>query len=296
MAAMTGFAGLGLMGEPMALNLVRAATPLIVWNRTASKSESLRAAGALVAASLDELFERSSTIILMLSDGSAVDDVLARNTGAFAQRVAGRTIVFMGTEAPAYSQSLEKAVRDAGGSYVEAPVSGSRIPAQERALVAMLAGEPSTVGRVQPLIASMCRTSHPCGPVPNALLMKLAVNSFLIATVAGLAEACHFAESNGLDLEAFRAILDAGPMASAVSRAKLPKLLARNFEAQAAIGDVVKNTQLITAAASERQIASPILRLCRELFEETLDLGEDGADMSAVLCAIEARTRLRKRA
>src|SRR5215212_7077008 len=126
-----GFVGLGLMGLPMALNLARAGTPLVVWNRTAARAEPLRALGAHVAADPAEVF------------GAAE-------------------------------------------------------------LVAMLAGAPGTVARIRPLLGPMCRQTVVCGPVPSGLLMKLAVNIFLITTVTGLAEAHHFARAQGLDLQTFR--------------------------------------------------------------------------------------------
>ena len=98
-----------------------------------------------------------------------------------------------------------------GGRYVEAPVSGSRKPAEAGQLVAMLAGEPEDVASVRSLLAPMCRDAIACGPVPNALFMKLAVNLFMTAMVTGLAEAAHFAERHGLDLAQLVAVLDAGP-------------------------------------------------------------------------------------
>src|SRR5689334_25144746 len=84
-----GFIGLGLMGEPMALNLLRAGTPLVVWNRTAGKTAAVRAAGAQVASCPSEVFARAGVVVLMLSDGDAMDAVLARGTSSFAERVAG---------------------------------------------------------------------------------------------------------------------------------------------------------------------------------------------------------------
>src|SRR5882757_237747 len=92
-----GFIGLGVMGQPMALNLARAATPLVVWNRTGARSESLRAAGAAVATGPAAVFERASVVILMLSDGVAIDATLGRGTSVFGATVAGHTIVHMGT-------------------------------------------------------------------------------------------------------------------------------------------------------------------------------------------------------
>jgi 3-hydroxyisobutyrate dehydrogenase len=278
-----GFIGLGVMGAPMAGNLAGAS--LTVWNRTPGRDVP----GANRATGPAEVFACSDVVVLMLTDGDAVDAVLDRRRGGFARRVAGRTVVPMGTMDPAYSKGLEADVRNAGGRYVEAPVSGSRVPAQNGELVAMLAGDPDAASAVRPLLKPMCRDLVYCGPVPNGLLMKLAVNTFLIALVTGLAESVQFARGHGLDLDQLVAVLDAGPMASAVSRGKAPKLVGEDFAVQASIADVWMNTRLITAAAAAAGLASPLLDVCRALYGETARLGLAGADMTAVVKAIEAR-------
>ncbi|WP_435178488.1 NAD(P)-dependent oxidoreductase [Actinacidiphila sp. bgisy145] len=286
----TGFIGLGVMGQPMALNLARAGVPLVVWNRSPDRCEPLRAAGASVAADPADVLRRCRTVLLMLSDGAAMDAVLGRGTPDFAARVAGRVIVHMGTTAPEYSRELGADIRAAGGGYVEAPVSGSRVPAEQGRLVAMLAGDEEDVRTVRELVAPMCHEVFVCGDVPEALLTKLAVNIFLITTVTGLVEAFHFAERHGLDRERFLAVVDAGPMASGVSRMKAPKLRDEDFAVQAGVLDVLKNNELIAAAARQAGIASPLLDVCHGLFAQTAQLGHGGADMVAVLRALEART------
>ncbi len=283
-----GFLGLGVMGQPMALNLARAGTPLVVWNRTPARAEPLRAAGAAVATEVAEVFARTEVVLLMLADADAVDAVLARGTPEFATRVAGHTIVHMGTTAPEHSRGLEADIRAAGGDYVEAPVSGSRRPAEDGRLVAMLAG--AEVEPVRPLLAPMCHETVVCGPVPGALLMKLAVNLYLITMVTGLAESVHFADRNGLDLRRFLAVLDAGPMASTVSVGKGAKLVAGDFAVQASVANVLMNNRLVAEAARVARVASPLLDVCHALYGEAVALGHDESDMVAVVRAIEART------
>lgn len=288
--APVGFIGLGTMGTAMALNLAKAATPLVVWNRSPAKARALADAGAAVAAEADDVFARCRLIILMLADGAAIDAVLGRFTPAFAAKVARRTIVHMGTTSPDYSRGLEAEIRAAGGRYVEAPVSGSRQPAEAGQLVAMVAGDAAAVAEINPLLAPMCRQTIVCGAVPTALLMKLAVNIFLITMVTGLVEAMHFARCQGLDLAQLVAALDAGPMASAVSRIKAAKVLAQDFSVQAAIANVLENNRLIAEAARQARIASPLLDVCHALFGEAQALGLGDADMAAVIRAIERRT------
>ena len=196
-----GFIGLGAMGEPMALNLAKAGTPLVVWNRTPAKAKPLEDAGVEVAASSDEVLARAETTILMLVDSAAIDAVLRRKSPDFVDRVTGKTIVHMGTTAPAFSRALEQDLNASGARYIESPVSGSRVPAETGQLVAMLAGDATHAERIRPLLKLMCREAIYCGLVPSALLMKLAVNVFLLPLVTALAESMHFAERHGLSLE-----------------------------------------------------------------------------------------------
>ena len=285
-----GFIGLGVMGEAMALNLTRAGTPLLVWNRTPDKSEVLRAAGAEVATSATDVFARTRIVFLMLATENAIDAVLGRGTPAFGKHVGHHVIVQMGTIAPEVSLALAEDIRAAGGRYVEAPVSGSRKPAEAGQLVGMLAGDDDALADIQPLLAPICHQTFLCGAVPGALTMKLAVNLYLITTVTGLAEAAHFAERHGLDMGQFQAVLDAGPMASSVSRIKIAKLVDHDFTAQAAISDVLKNSRLVAEAARKAAIVSPLLDICHALYGETEALGFGQQDMAAVIRALEART------
>ena len=141
-------------------------------------------------------------------------------------------------------------------------MSGSRGPAEAGAAGRDGGGDGGDRERVRELIAPMCREAVDCGAVPNGLLMKLAVNTFLISMVAGLAESFHFAEGVGLDPALLRDVLDAGPMASFVSRGKADNDRRRDFAVQAAIADVHYNNRLITAAARARGLASPLLDVC----------------------------------
>ena len=290
-----GFVGLGVMGQPMALNLAKAGTRLVVWNRSPAAVDPLREAGATVAVSVEEVFERTRIVILMLVNETVLDEVLRRGTPDFAKLVAGHIVVSMGSNPPDYSRGLAADILAAGGRYVEAPVSGSRKPAETAQLVALLGGDADTVVEVRPLLAPMCRETILCGPVGNALLMKLTVNLYLCTMLAGLAEASHFAERNGLDLETFQAAIDSGPIASDLTRVKIPKLVARDFSVQAATADAFNSTKLIAEAARAVGMASPVLDVCRTLYGESVELGNGRLDMVSVVAAIEARTEALRR-
>jgi 3-hydroxyisobutyrate dehydrogenase len=260
-----------------------------VWNRTPGKVEPLIEAGAVPAPCVDALLDECAVVLLMLADAAAVDQVLQRRSDGFGRRVTGRTIVHMGTTAPAYSLDLERHLRAAGASYVEAPVSGSRVPAERRELVGMLAGDPRAVATARPVVDTMCRQTHLCGAVPGALTMKLAVNLFLITLVTGLAESWHFAERNGVDLDTLRRVLDAGPMASPVSAGKLAKLASAEFDVQAGLSDVLYNNVLISQAARGSGTPTPLLDQCHRLFAEAEALGHGGRDMIGVIEALRSR-------
>ncbi|CAM3160510.1 NAD(P)-dependent oxidoreductase [Asticcacaulis taihuensis] len=287
------FLGLGLMGEPMAANLLRSGVALRVWNRSAPAAQRLAALGAQVIPSATEAMSAARVVILMLRNSQAIDEVLGRDTDCFQRHVSGRILVNMGTVAPDYSAALARDVEAAGGHHVECPVSGSRGVAERAELVAMASGVDAVIAEVQPLILKMAKDMYPCGPVPGALRIKLAVNLFLITLVTGLAEAVNFARSVGLDADLFRTILDAGPMASAVSRGKLAKVVANDLTAQAAISDVLQNCCLIQSLAESKNCATPLLDAGQGLLKNAVEMGEGGTDMIGVIAAIARTKRLK---
>ncbi len=278
-----GFIGLGTMGMPMAGRLLDAGASLVVWNRSSERCGPLVSRGAVRAASVADVFDRCAIVMLMLLDENAVDAVLERATPAFAQRVRGVTLVMLGTTSPAYSERLAADVRACGGAYVEAPVSGSRVPAQEGTLVGMLAGAPSDLDRVEPLLAPLCRVLVRCGDVPAALKTKLAVNHYLIVLVTALAESFASASAAGVDARIFQEVLDAGPMASAVSRMKLGKLVTGDFSAQATIRDVATIAELVRDQARAAGTDAPLIEVTARHFRLAVERGMGALDMAAVL-------------
>jgi 3-hydroxyisobutyrate dehydrogenase len=138
------------------------------------------------------------------------------------------------------------------------------------------------------LLAPLTAAVFRCGEVPRALETKLAVNTFLIGVVTALAESVAFAERLGVDAGVLRSILDAGPMASAVSRGKLAKLAEGDRSPQAAVSDVLYNNRLILDAASLRGMHLPLLSVCEVLLERAETLGLGGTDMISVIDAIRS--------
>lgn len=278
-----GFAGIGIMGAPMAGRLLEAGEPLMVWSRRPESSAELVERGAQRAADPDALFAACGTVILMLRDEAATDAVLGRGTAAFERRVAGRRVIVMGTNSPAYSAALDTDIRAAGGRYVEAPVSGSRVPAEQGRLVLMLAGaDAAELAEVGELLAPLGVDAVPCGEVPGALRTKLAVNHYMMAMVAALAESITTARAAGVETSAMLRVLEASPMDSAIGRVKGAKLVAGDETPQAAISDVVKNCGLSLEAARGAGAETPILELVADLYARTAASGFADADMVAV--------------
>lgn len=285
-----GFIGVGLMGEPMATNLVRAGHDVCVWNRSEPAAARLAALGARRAESPWQVISRSAATVVMLATEEVIDAVLRTRESRFADAIAGRGLVHMGTTSPDFSAALGESVRAAGGWYVEAPVSGSRAPAQAGQLVAMTAGDDARLDELSDVFAAMCRLVLRCGQPPSATRMKFAVNIYLIAVVTALAEAYHFAQAQELDLEVFADAIKSGQMASPIAGVKLDKLRHEDFSPQAAIPDVYRNNRLIAEAARQARLATPLLDVCHDLFRETAAGKFGGLDMIGVLRGIELRT------
>lgn len=281
-----GFIGLGVMGTPMAGHLARAGHRVLGWSRSGRTHAAAFTAGVQPSDRLQDVFDACATIILMLANDEAIDSVLEWNNPTFASRVQDRLVINMGTSSAAYSQTLGEQIRAAGGRYVEAPVSGSRVQAESAQLVIMLAGNEADVVLASQLLAPLARQCVPCGQVPSALRMKLAVNLYLITLVTALGEAVHFAGVHGIDLQRFADVLNAGPMASEVSRIKLDKMIRQDFAVQASITDVLKNSGLVAAAVREAGMRAPLIDASDALFAQAQQMGMGALDMAAVLQAI----------
>jgi 3-hydroxyisobutyrate dehydrogenase len=277
-----GFIGLGTMGAPIAGRLLAAGTPLVLWNRTAAKCAPLAAAGASVAGSPASVFARCETVLSMLTDVPALDAVLGRGTPAFAARVRGRLLVSLSTVPAEASAALGRDIAAAGGQYVEAPVSGSRRPAELGQLIAMVAGEEAAAARVQALLAPACRESVFCGPVPNGLLMKHATNLVLIPTMISLTEAAAFVRAAGLSAEAFARTLLAGQMASDLLRAKVPKLVAGDFAPHSSVANVLLSAEAARAAVRGAGSGEVLIEACLGLLAQASQRGLGDQDVLAL--------------
>lgn len=273
-----GFLGLGTMGKPMALNLCRKC-PVTVWNRTASKYTALTQAGATIGPTPSTVVEQSDIVFTMLFDATAIESTI---DDKFRVALRGKTLINTSSVSVEFSHSLARQVHEAGGKFVEMPVSGSKVPAEQGRLVGMMAGDPTVCERIQPFVEPITSAAVYCGPIGAGLKTKYAVNVFLITVTAGLAESMNLARAQGLNLEAVSQVLDAGPLASAYSKLKLAKILRNDWSAQAAVNDCYNSTELIQAAAKEAGAKSPLIQVCNSLYRQARESGLDKEDMITV--------------
>lgn len=284
-----GFIGLGDMGVPMAGRLADAGLNPLVWSRRAESADSVITRGAERATSVDALFAACDSVVLMLANAQAMDVVLGRNTADFSKRIAGVTLIHMGTTPPGYSQALAEDVHSAGGQYAEVPVSGSTGPAATGDLVAMAAGADEVLANITDIVAPMCRTVIPCGAVPKALQMKLAVNTYLAGLATGLFEAFNLASMAELDLDTFASVLEAGPMNCDLMRMKLPKLIHEDYAPQGSIRQACNNMRMIVDEGARVGAAVPTIQVILQLVEEAAERGWENEDMIAIIKVLTAQ-------
>ncbi|KAF4338967.1 gamma hydroxybutyrate dehydrogenase [Fusarium beomiforme] len=275
-----GFLGLGTMGTPMALNLCRK-FPVTVWNRSSSKYSALLKAGATIGKTPSHVVEQSDYIFTMLFDGPAIQSVIDNDSNV-TKAIRGKTLINTSSVSAEFSNKLAQQVHEAGGNFIEMPVSGSKIPAEQGQLVGMIAGDPDVATKIKPVVEPITKAAIYCGPIGSGLKAKYAVNLFLVSVTAGLAESINLARAQGLDLTAFGEVLDNCPLASAYSKVKIAKILKDDWSPQAAIKDCYNSTELIKTAAHELQVETPLIQLCNSLYKDAKDNGLGEEDMMAV--------------
>lgn len=266
------------MGTPMALNLCRK-FPTTVWNRTSSKCAALVQAGAELGQTPAQVVEQSDVIFTMMFDGPAIRSVIDDD---FRRALRGKTLINTSSVSVEFSHSMAREVHEAGGKFVEMPVSGSKVPAETGNLVGMMAGDQIECENIRPFIEPITSAAIYCGPIGTGLRTKYAVNTFLITVTAGLAESMNLARAQGLNLDAFSSVLDAGPLASSYSRIKLAKMAKADWSPQAAVKDCYNSTELIRAAAKAAEAKTPLIEVCNSLYRQAMESGLEDEDMCAV--------------
>ncbi|KAI0490753.1 hypothetical protein F4859DRAFT_20812 [Xylaria cf. heliscus] len=276
-----GFLGLGTMGTPMALNLARC-FPITVWNRSASKYPPLVEAGAEVGSTPSQVAQVSDIIFIMLFDAAAIEDVLDH----LKTSLAGKIVVNTSSVPEEFSHYLAKEVSQAGGKFVEMPVSGSKLPAEQGELVGMLGGDAQVVKQIETFLSPITCAAVHCGPIGYGLRTKYAVNLYVTALAVGLAESMNLAAAQGIDLAVLGQVLNAGPAASAYSRSKIKKIIAQDWSPQASTKDCYNSSTLICQAVEGSAVRSPLIQTCRSIYKEATDAGYGEEDMIAVIKAL----------
>ncbi|WP_425410745.1 NAD(P)-dependent oxidoreductase [Hyphococcus sp.] len=287
MALRIGLVGLGVMGVPMAQNISRAGLPLTVYNRSAGPRRQFENSIVTVAGSVAEVFAQSDAIILMLNDGEATDAVLGRTNDIFEINLADRIVVNTATMTPAYSKGLGEAIAKSGGVYVEAPVSGSKAPAEAGELLIMAAGDEEIVKKIQPVFDAIGKETVFCGAIPGAMAMKSASNLQLAGIMSGLAESVNFARGFGLDLELYSKVILNGPLANDFLRMKLPRAIAEDYAPQAAVKNVAYSLDVMIEAAHSVGAETPSAKTMRKTCEKALQAGDADKDIMTITKALK---------
>ncbi|CAN6719956.1 unnamed protein product [Malus baccata var. baccata] len=194
-----GFLGLGIMGKAMSMNLLRHGFKVTVWNRTLSKSHELVEHGASVAETPAEVVRKCKYTIAMLSDPSAALSVVFGKDGILEQICAGKSYVDMSTVDADTSSKISEAIKERGGYFLEAPVSGSKKPAEDGQLVILAAGEKALYEEVIPAFNVMGKKSFYLGQVGNGAKMKLVVNMIMGSMMNAFSEGLVLAGRSGLE-------------------------------------------------------------------------------------------------
>ena len=285
-AMRVGFVGLGTMGRPMAGHILRAGFPLTVNNRTHHKTEALAQAGASVAVSPAEVARNSEVIIIMVSDTPDVEEVVMGPQGIMvglaAGLAAGAVVVDMSTIDPHATRRLAARLREAGGDWVDAPVSGGDVGAKNATLAIMAGGRDTTIARVRPVLQTMGTVTH-CGAVGCGQVTKLC-NQILVSTnLAGVCEALGFARKNGLDPSVMIDAVSGGAAASWQLANLAPRVVAGDYRAGFAVDLMAKDLGLVARDAARQSIPLPVTTLVQQFFAAARaeGLGKEGTQALA---------------
>jgi 3-hydroxyisobutyrate dehydrogenase-like beta-hydroxyacid dehydrogenase len=260
------FVGLGAMGSRMAMNLHAAGHSLRVFNRDRAKTKSLAEKGAQVADSPASAARGAEFVVSMVSDDAATREVMLGADGIVNAAAAGTIIVDSSTNTPAIAREVAKAAAQRSCIYLDAPVSGSLLQAQGKELVFMVGGDQGAFERAQPLFQAMGRMARHMGGSGAGATIKLVNNMLTAAATAALAEAAQITEAAGLDPAAALEILGEGAAGSRLLKAKLPKMLKRDFSPQFALELMDKDLRYFLALAQDLDRPAPIASLVRSQY------------------------------
>jgi 2-hydroxy-3-oxopropionate reductase len=285
MADTVGFIGLGIMGKPMAENLVEAGYDLVVYNRTREKAEELD--GATVAETPREVAERSDVIITMLPDSPEVEEVLAGEDGVLEGVREGALIVDMSTISPVVTEELAGRAEERGASMLDAPVSGGDVGAIDGTLSIMVGGSEEDFGRALPLFEVMGKTVTHVGPVGTGQVVKAANQIVVALTIEAVSEALVLGSKAGVSPEKILDVLGGGLAGNKVMEVKREKMLGHSFDPGFRVELHHKDLGIALAAGREYGVSLPVTAVVDQMFETLKMLGRGGQDHSALLTLVE---------
>ena len=277
--------GTGLMGRAMAERLLAAGHQLSVFNRSKDKAESLRSAGAEIAASAAEAIQSAICVILTLADAAAIRQVILEGTPR--PKLKERTVIQMGTIAPSESIGFKDEVRVQGGDYLEAPVLGSIPEASAGNLLVMVGGSKKQLDRWSDLLQIFGPHPLMIGEVGKASALKLAMNQLIASLTAGFALSLAFVQRHNIEVDLFMKILRQSALYAPTFDKKLDRMLNRDYTRPNFPGKhLLKDVALFHSAAQTVNLETIGMEGIHRLLEITLEKGYSEGDYSALFEAV----------
>ncbi|MGW3607306.1 MULTISPECIES: NAD(P)-dependent oxidoreductase [unclassified Micromonospora] len=272
--------GTGVMGARMARNLAAAGLPLNVWNRTPERAAPLAKAGARVAPTVADAVRDADVVLTMLWDADTVEEVLRDADGAFAQ---GAVLLQTSTVGVDGAARLADVAAELGLRYVDAPVLGTKHPAEQGTLVVLASGPADTRAVLTPVLDAIGSRTVWLGEAGTASRLKLAANAFVLNVTAAIAESMAVAGALGLAPTAFLDAIHGGPMESPFVAAKGTLMAAGDYPLSFAVDSGIKDARFILAAAGD---AAPLTAVTLELLATASAAGHGGDDIAALAHAV----------
>lgn len=277
-----GFIGLGLMGQPMSLNLLKAGFSLTVWNRTRAKADDLVRAGARVAATPRDLAANADVVITIVSDPPALESILWGTDGVLAGLQRGSILIDSSTVSPALARRAAAASAERGADFLDAPVTGGTWGAEKGELVFMVGGKKETLERVQPVLAAMGKKFFPLGDNGAGQTVKLAMNSLLALQVTSLCEALALVMGAGIAGEKLVEVMQSSMARSGLLDVKAPLILKRNYPPSFPLRLMHKDLGLALDLANQLGVPLPSVAAAREVFNAVRGAATEDVDYAAI--------------
>ncbi len=282
-----GFIGLGIMGKPMALNILRAGFPMTVWNRTQSKAEPLLTAGAAWADSPAAVARRSNVVITIVSDTPDVEDVILGNDGIVHGAAPGSIVIDMSTISPHVTRRIAAELANVGVEMLDAPVSGGDVGAQQGTLSIMVGGKEGVFQRCLPILQAMGKRITRVGGSGAGQFTKLVNQIIVVGNTLAMAEGLVFAAKAGLDLEKVLEAVSAGAAGSWMLSNRGPQIIHDDFRPGFTVRLQQKDVRLVLEAAREMGTPLPGTALIHQLYHAVEARGLEEEGNHALVKAIE---------